>query len=219
MGHGRGAARPDGFAGPRAAKRLNLALLIDGQNDGVRRRAHVEPDNVLHLLGKRRIVRALEGAHAMGLDAVRLPDPLDRAQRQTDLCASGPVRDLARRLGAGDGKDLSDGLGRHGRLAGWARLVPEQAFDALFGKALLPAPDRGAARADARRDRQHGQALVGAEDDARPLDVLVRTVAVGDDRGEALTISGGKDDARGLGHAPRLAHPLPNVNPQIASAH
>jgi hypothetical protein len=129
------------------------------------------------------------------------------------------VRDLAGRLGAGDGEDLSDRLGRHGRLAGRARLVPEQAFDALFGKALLPAPNRGAARADALGDRQHGQALVGAEDDARPLDVLVRTVPVGDDRAEALTITGGKDDARGLGHAPRLAYLRRNVNPQIASVH
>ena len=51
-------------------------------------------------------------------------------------------------------------------------------------------------------DLQHGQALVGAEDDARPLDVLVRTVPVGDESSEALTITSVEDDARGLGHAP-----------------
>jgi hypothetical protein len=129
------------------------------------------------------------------------------------------VRDLAERLGAGDREDLSDAFGRHGCLAGRARLVPEQAFDAFFREALLPAPHRGAAHAHPLGDRQHGQALVGVEDDARPLDVLVGTVAVGDDRGEALTISGGEDDARGLGHPPRLAHFSANVNPQIASVH
>jgi len=56
----------------------------------------------------------------MGLDAVGSPDPLDRAQREADPLrdgAPGPVRDLAGRLGAGDGKDLGDGLGRHGRFA------------------------------------------------------------------------------------------------------
>src|SRR4029453_4507929 len=54
MRHGRGAARPNGFTGPRAAERLDLALLFDGQNDGVCGRAHVEPDNVLDLLGEGR---------------------------------------------------------------------------------------------------------------------------------------------------------------------
>ena len=218
--HGRGTARADGRAGSGTAERLDLALLVDGEDDRVRGWAHVEPDDVLRLLGKRRIVRALEGAHAMGLDAVGPPDPLDRAQREADPLrdgAPGPVRDLAGRLGAGDGKDLSDGLGRHGRLAGWTRLVPQQSFDAFFGEALLPAPYRGAAHADALCDLQHRQALVGAEDDARPLDVLVRAVPVSDESGEALTITGVEEDARGLGHAPRLAHLRRTVNPQIAS--
>src|SRR3954462_12447609 len=129
-----------------------------------------------------------------------------RAQREADPLrdgAPGPVGDLAGRLGAGDGQDLSDGLGRHGRLAGWTRLVPQQSFDAFFGEALLPAPHRGAAHADAPGDLQHGQALVGAQDDARPLDVLVRTVPVGDESREA----------------PPLAHLCRTVNPQIASVH
>ena len=94
---------------------------------------------------------------------------------------------------------------------------PAESFDAFFGEALLPAPHRGAAHADALCDLQHGQALVGAEDDARPLDVLVRTVPVGDESHEALTFTGVEEDARGLGHAPRLAHLRRTVNPQIAS--
>src|SRR3954449_12594626 len=63
------------------------------------------------------------------------------------------------------------------------------------------------------------QALAGAQDDARPLDVLVRAVPVSDESGEALTITGVEEDARGLGHAPRLAHLRRTVNPQIASVH
>src|SRR6476660_8514805 len=54
MRHGRGAARADERAGSGTAERLDLALLVDGQDDSVRGWAHVEPDNVLHLLGKRR---------------------------------------------------------------------------------------------------------------------------------------------------------------------
>src|SRR3954471_1845437 len=38
------------------------------------------------------------------------------------------------------------------------RLVPQQSFDAFFGKALLPTPHRGAAHADALCDLQHRQA-------------------------------------------------------------
>src|SRR3954471_10352362 len=216
MRHGRGMARADGRAGSGAAECLDLALLINGQDHRVRGWADVEPDDVLHLLGKRRIVRALEGAHAMGLDAVGPPDPLDRAQREADPLrdgAPGPVGDLAGRLGAGDGKDLSDGLGRHGRLAGWTRLVPQQSLDAFFGEALLPAPHRGAAHADAPGDLQHGQALVGAQNDARPLDVLVQTVPVGDESREALTITGVEEDARGLGHAPPTRTSPPHCEP------
>jgi len=216
------AGRPGRTGVPGRVRLSAWIFLVDGEDDRVRGWAHVEPDDVLRLLGKRRIVRALEGAHAMGLDAVGPPDPLDRAQREADPLrdgAPGPVRDLAGRLGAGDGKDLSDGLGRHGRLAGWTRLVPQQSFDAFFGEALLPAPYRGAAHADALCDLQHRQALVGAQDDARPLDVLVRTVPVGDESHEALTITGVEEDARGLGHAPRLAHLRRTVNPQIASVH
>jgi hypothetical protein len=140
------AGRPGRTGVPGRVRLSAWIFLVDGEDDRVRGWAHVEPDDVLRLLGKRRIVRALEGAHAMGLDAVGPPDPLDRAQREADPLrdgAPGPVRDLAGRLGAGDGKDLSDGLGRHGRLAGWTRLVPQQSFDAFFGEALLPAPYRG----------------------------------------------------------------------------
>ena len=136
-----------------------------------------------------------------------------RSARPTRSATARPVQCVTSPGGSEqvNGQDLGDGLGRHGRLAGWTRLVPQQSFDAFFGEALLPAPYRGAAHADALCDLQHRQALVGAEDDARPLDVLVRAVPVSDESGEALTITGVEEDARGLGHAPRLAHLRRNV--------
>jgi hypothetical protein len=111
------------------------------------------------------------------------------------------VRDLARRLGAGDRQNLGEGLGRERCLAGRAGLVPQQALDALLGKALLPAPNRRTTHARTLGHLQHGQALAGVEDDARPLHVLLRAVAVGDDRGQAFAITAREDHARGLGHA------------------
>ncbi len=85
---------------------------------------------------------------------------------------------------------MSDRLGRQGRFARWTRLVAQQAFDTLFSKPLLPAPHRRSAYARSPGDLLHGQALIRVEDDARPLHVLLRAVAVGDDRGEALPITG-----------------------------
>src|SRR3954462_9393120 len=85
-----------------------------------------------------------------------------RAQREADPLrdgAPGPVRDLAGRLGAGDGQDLSDGLGRHGRLAGWTRLVPQQSVDTFPVRLLhrqieimLMEPKQRLARAAQRLD-------------------------------------------------------------------
>jgi hypothetical protein len=49
VGHGSGAAFFHRQAGLSSIKRLDLALLIDRQNDGVRRRIDVEPDHVAHL--------------------------------------------------------------------------------------------------------------------------------------------------------------------------
>jgi hypothetical protein len=95
----------------------------------------------------------------------------------------------------------------------------QQTFDAFFRKALLPAPDRRATNAGSSGHLQHGLALVGVKNDARPLHMFVRTAALGDDGGEALAISRGEDDARGLRHAPRLARVPATVNLSNASVH
>src|SRR5947207_5645491 len=41
---------------------LDLGLLIDGQHDGMCRRAHIEADDVLDLLGESGVLGALEGS-------------------------------------------------------------------------------------------------------------------------------------------------------------
>lgn len=50
-----------------AIKRLNLAFLIDGYDDRVSGRRHVEADDVFDLLGESGIAGALEGTEAIGL--------------------------------------------------------------------------------------------------------------------------------------------------------
>jgi len=64
----------------------------------MRRRVHVEADDVFDLLGESRIIGPLEGADAMWLKAVRFPDALDCAQRQADrliLAIARPVQWVA----------------------------------------------------------------------------------------------------------------------------
>ena len=80
----RGMARCERQRGPRSLQRLDLAVLVDRQDNRMGGRVHVEADDVLDLLGESRVVRALEGAHAMRLQMVPLPNALDGAQRDAD---------------------------------------------------------------------------------------------------------------------------------------
>jgi hypothetical protein len=76
--------------------RPHMALLVDGQHHRMARRIHVEADDVFDLLGEGRVGSTLEGAHAVRLQAVLLPDALDRAQRNPGCGrdgATGPMGD------------------------------------------------------------------------------------------------------------------------------
>ncbi|GJD40823.1 hypothetical protein OICFNHDK_3299 [Methylobacterium bullatum] len=63
--------------------------------------SRVVADHILDLGGEGGIVRGLERAQPMRLEAVSVPDPLHGAERDPDRAGhgtAGPVRDLARRL-------------------------------------------------------------------------------------------------------------------------
>ena len=66
MGHGAALPRLQGQAWLGAIERLNLAFFTDREHDGMCRRADVEPDDILDLLGEGEVVRALEGADRCG---------------------------------------------------------------------------------------------------------------------------------------------------------
>ncbi len=88
VGLGCGMSWSEGPVGTRALQGLDLALLVDGEHDGMGRRLHVEANHILNLLDEGRAVRALEGADPRRLQAVCLPDPLDGAERP-DLRGDG----------------------------------------------------------------------------------------------------------------------------------
>ena len=159
---------------------------------------------------------------AMGLQAVPLPDALNRAQADADGLghrAARPVGGFAGRLGAGQRQHLGDSGCRQGRLARRSRLVAQQTVEAFLGVATLPAPDRRPAHADAARDFENRQPICRMQNDTRPLDMLQRAAAVADDSGQSRAVLGMYDHTNFLSHDHRLAWPTENVNPTNASVH
>ena len=122
VGHGAGPALLHRQARLGAIEGLDLALLVDREDDGVSRRIDVEADDVLELGGEVRIVGQLELAHPMGLETMRSPDALHRADADPDrlghrrrgpvgrLAGGGPaVRSITRAITAWSSGGLRDG--------------------------------------------------------------------------------------------------------------
>jgi hypothetical protein len=82
--HRLGLALFDQQAGRRAVERLDLVFLIDAQHESTLRRVHVEADNIDGFLGELRIVRELESAHEMRLEAGACPHLLHTAMADAD---------------------------------------------------------------------------------------------------------------------------------------
>jgi len=68
-------------------------------------------------------------------------------------------------------------------------------------EALLPAPDHGFALTDSPRDGGSALAVSGQNNDPRPPDVLLRAVAIPDDRLQASPIRRRDFDDYTLAHA------------------
>ncbi len=102
MGHGAQPPLLQRQPGLGAVERLDLALLVERQDDRMGGRVDVEADNVTQLLDEERIVRELELPYAMRPQTVSAPDALDRAGADPDLTGHhrrGPVGRLDRRIG------------------------------------------------------------------------------------------------------------------------
>jgi hypothetical protein len=89
------AARASGTQGKdrlRPVQRLNLALLIDAQDDRFVRRIHIKSDDIANFPRKLRIAIELEQFDAMWLQLVFLPDSLHVAE--LTFCAAAIARTL-----------------------------------------------------------------------------------------------------------------------------
>ena len=91
-----------------AVERLDLALFVDAEDDGVRRWIDIEADRVAQLADKFGVLGKLELANAMGLQPMGAPDALDRTDADAGRLGHGrarPVRGLARRRCKGQSDD------------------------------------------------------------------------------------------------------------------
>ena len=71
-----------------------MALFVDAENQCFVRGIEIEPDHIRDLGGKVLVARDLESLDEMRLQPVRIPDPLDAAQRDAgrrrpDSCIEG----------------------------------------------------------------------------------------------------------------------------------
>ena len=114
-----------------------------------------------------------------------LQNPLHRSQahagylRQHSAC---PMRRFSRRRPKGQIDHPLHDRGRQRRLAGSAGLVAGQAGDTLVHKALLPTPHHRLGLAGPPRDLSRAAAISGGEDDFGPPNMLLRRVAIADNR-------------------------------------
>jgi hypothetical protein len=122
VGHGGTASGFERSSQLRAIKRLDLALLVVGQDNGLRRGIEVETHHVDQLVAKMWIARPLDAANPVRLEVVRAPNALHRGERDASSPRhrpAGPRRNLPLRFAAGYRHDagLSDSAARQLALA------------------------------------------------------------------------------------------------------
>ena len=179
--HGSGAALLQRQSGLCAVKRLNLALFVDRQDDGVCGRIDIEPDDVAQFVDEARIVGQLELAHPVRLQTMGAPDALDRTHAEPSRLrhrGSGPVGRLTRRVAKRQGDHALRRLGAQRLDSRGTRLVTNQAVEFVLHKAFLPAPNAGLGLGRSPHDLVRADAIGGQQHDFSPPDVLLRRVAV-----------------------------------------
>src|SRR6266404_8469949 len=115
-------------------KRLNLALLVDRQDNGVVGRIDVEADDLVQFGGKLRIVGQLELAHPVRLEAMSTPYPLHRADANPSRFRhrrTGPVTGHLGRAGQRQGDHTFSRLRAQRRNTRPPGLVPPKAGGSL----------------------------------------------------------------------------------------
>ena len=158
------------------------------------RRIDVEADHVLELVGEFGVVGDLEGPHPMRLQPLSHPDPSHRRGTDPDRLGHrrrGPMSRRVRRCLVGQRHHPIHRRRRQGRNARRPGLVAAQPRHPLVHEALLPAPHHRLVLADRAGDRGGALAIAGQQHNPGAPDVLLRTVAIPNDRLQSQPISRG----------------------------
>ena len=222
VGHRPGPSLLHRQAGLGAVERLDLALFVDRQHDGMGGRIDVEAHDIAELLGELRVVGELERLHPVRRQAVGLPDALHADGADAGRLghrANAPVRGFAGRVGQRQVDHALDGRGGQRRLAGLARLVAQQAIDAFLHEALLPPPDHRLGQPRAAHDLGGPASVGGGDDHPSAGRVLLPGVAIRDDRFEANAILRSDRDDDACSHPSSLNRSTRSGNPLNGAVH
>lgn len=191
VGHRPGAALLHRQTRLGAVGRLDLALLINREDDGVGGRIDIETDDVPELLDKLRILRQFERPDAVRRELVSFQDALHRTQAHSGSLGKFPARPvgaLARRRPQGQIDHPLNGGGRQRGLTRLARLVAQPPFDALRDEPRLPGPHYRIRFPAPAHDLGGAAAVGGGKDNLGTPHVLLRGAAIRNDRLEPEAI-------------------------------
>src|SRR5450631_3110313 len=197
MGHRSSAALLHRKTGLGAVERLDLALLIDREDDGMGGWINIEADNVAQLVNKLRVGGELELFHAVRLKAVRAPDALDGTRADIDDLrhhGGGPVGRLCWRLGLGERHDTFGDVRSQRTDARGACLIVQEAVVTRLHEAFLPAPYTGLRFAGPAHDLIGAKTVRAQQDDLSSTNMLVWGVAIPSESLQTAAISGLESD-------------------------
>ena len=201
---GSGAALFEWQAGVGAVERMNLALFVDGQNDGVRWRIDIAPNDVAPFVDEAWVVRELKHVNPVRLETMGAPDSLGETDAETRCLrhqGTGPMGRLAGRIASRQGDNALGGFAPERLDTRGPRLVAQQTFEAFFNEPFLTAPDASLGFAGSPHDLVRADPIGGEQDDLSSPDVLPRGVAIFDESLEPTPI--GRRNGHGFSHAHR----------------
>jgi len=205
VGHGAETPLLHGQARLGTVQRLDLAFLIDGQDDSVSGRIDVKPDHIAQLADEVRIVRELELPIAVRLQAMGTPDAADRAFTDAGRSSHHRRRPVGRLNGRVRQRQRHNALGyfrAQGRNPRRARSVTEKAIDAFCREPLLPAPNAGLRLARPAHDLMRSNAVRAQKDDRRPPHMFLGSAAVPDHFFKTNAIAGADCNQNTGAHPP-----------------
>ena len=220
--HGSGAPRLHRQSRLGAVEGLDLALLVDREDDGVGRRVDVEADHVLELLGELGVIRQFKRADTVRRELVGIEDALHGAQAHASRPrqhSPGPVGGFTRRRPERQVDDALHPRSGQRLLAGLSRLVAREAIDALTHEAFLPAPHHRLRQLGAAHDLVGAAPIGRRQDDLGALDVLLLGIAIPDNGLQPEAILERDSDADPCSHGRSMNCFAPSGNPLNASHH